>query len=120
MLLLTLLVYGIYSEVKNQTYDPDTNEAMLNLVIKSLGIIFFWPFMVISLASKLKTPRQQATWSLSTFFIALLSFLGGIGLYLVLGIILSAVTGIGYLYYVHKIHRESQESELTVLNEDWE
>ena len=117
-MILTLLVYGIYSELKNQTYDPDTDEAMSSLLRKAAVMVFFWPFVLIPLASKLKTERQQATWSLSVVLLTLLSFLGGIGLYLVVGIFLSAVIGLGYLYYVYKVHNE--EKATSAFNEDWE
>jgi hypothetical protein len=109
-MLLTLFAYLIWKDGRDRDRDPDTDEAWNKLIISSLFLIFLWPFILINLGQQLEKDRYRHIWVISISCLTLLTAaFSGIGGYLLLGIIIALVKGIGYLYYVNKIHVESQK-----------
>lgn len=120
-MLLTLLAYGIYREVRNENYDPDISEEMGRLVRGCVILWFFWPFIVIPLGAQLLTSRQRRTWYWSFSLLTLLSLIGGLGAYLLVGIFISLVKAIGYLTIAYRVQQQKERAQAAETdNESWE
>ena len=109
-MLLTLFAYLIWKDGRDRDRDPDTDEAMRQLFISALFLIFLWPFILIKLGEQLEQDRHRHIWVISiTCFTLLLSAFSGIGGYLAFGIFIALAKAIGYLYYAYKISTKSQQ-----------
>ena len=109
-MLLTLFAYLIWKDGRDRDRDPDTDEAMRQLFISTLFLIFMWPFILIKLGEQLEQDRHKHVWVISiTCFTLLLSAFSGIGGYLAFGIFIALAKATGYLYYAYKISAKSQQ-----------
>ena len=109
-MLLTLFAYLIWQDGRDRDRDPETEEAMNNILISALLLIFLWPFILINLSEQLEQDRHRHIWVVSiTCFTLLLAAFSGIGGYLALGIFIALAKAIGYLYYAYKISTKTQE-----------
>jgi len=121
MILLTLLTYGIYREVRNENYDPEVDETVTNWVIHGVILCFFWPFFVIPLGAKLVTSRQRKAWYSSFGLLAFISLLAGLGAYFVIGISIVMLKVFGYLYYAYRIQQQKERAQAAETDyESWE
>lgn len=113
-MLTALLAYLIYRQVsdKDLATRPDDSGEMLLLVLKGLWFAVTWPYHLIGLSRDLATRLQRTIWNTAFSALAILTALTGFWNYLVLGICLACIKGVGYLFYVHRIHtRTLQEQE---------
>lgn len=119
-MILTLIAYGIYTQIRDETRDPETDESISNLLLHVFGLVLFWPIYVIPLGTRLATQRQQHIWYIGVFNVALVSVILGLIPYLLLGLLVLAVAVFGYIYYGLKIYREREAASHNLLDENWE
>lgn len=112
-MLATIFTYLIWKDLREQNEDPDSREFMEEKVRNALILFFLWPVILINLAQQLEEERHKKIWVISVLsFTILSSALGGIGLYLLIGITLGAIKLIGYLTIAYRLQlKKEKETE---------
>jgi hypothetical protein len=108
-MILTLLAYLIYRDVKNiaeDGLDPYGGPSNTQIITAGLMMVFFWPIVLIPVGQQLESTKHQKIWTISWASAGILSLAFG-AVYLVIGITLAMIKGLGYTYYMYKYSQES-------------
>jgi hypothetical protein len=112
-MLTALFAYLIYRKVSDQDLAERTDDSdqFFILIAKGLWFALVWPYYLVSISRYLATPRQRLTWNIIVFAFGIFIASFGFWNYLVIGLILAAIKGIGYLAYVYKIYLQQEQDD---------
>jgi len=105
-MLLTIFGYLIYRELRDINTEPETNDEILEWVLKGIAVILFWPYFLARLEKYQETDGQRTRLIVTICVVAILSV--AFGFYLIIGALIAVTRATAYLYTVYKIQQSKE------------